>query len=516
VRGALRNAASWLLGGDSPPSTQGVGAAGGGNAPGTQGAAAGGVNPVGRAVEATSGAEAAARLENLEANYPTAEAERLRAQDFLATAQAHASDPAFMRDMYEELGPELTSQLLGDSVNAVSSDNRNTYQTEEAAQSAFSAVTQGLSAMPESFQQDVGRLAAENNPEAAMLLQNGGSEAASRGFLEGVRAEATAGEPSADANFAARMAGQIIASDPELLQHVEETWSSEEVTNLLENGLETPPTTDAYHTEWASMRADGLERMVGMTAELTGPEHADFRARVFRDASLALEHTRAGDETRQSLVDNLKTLFQSDARGIVSRLFSNDSVSPDSAFNEQALGLFFRDAVFANPNPDAPFNTFVSDLMGDMRADMLDPARIDNDPNTQANDTVGKELGDVLGSLVTGYMDATRQNGEDQAARQAFANTLVGMVAKPFDIGGGVLGDMAMDTAKDTVQNMLGDFLNGELKADRQTMEDMIVQMSRMAFAGTRRFDDRYGTDVETSVKNEAQWVEFMQRIMNQ
>jgi hypothetical protein len=37
-----------------------------------------------------------------------------------------------------------------------------------------------------------------------------------------------------------------------------------------------------------------------------------------------------------------------------------------------------------------------------------------------------------------------------------------------------------------------------------------------MAFAGTRRFDDRYGTDVETSVKNEAQWVEFMQRIMNQ
>jgi len=44
-----------------------------------------------------------------------------------------------------------------------------------------------------------------------------------------------------------------------------------------------------------------------MTADLTGPEHADFRARVFRDASLALEHTRAGDESRQSLVDNLKT-----------------------------------------------------------------------------------------------------------------------------------------------------------------------------------------------------------------
>ena len=470
------------------------------------------VNSSGQAADASSGAEAAARLKN-EDNYFTAEWETYRAQDFLETVEAHKDDPAFLQALYVELGPELTSQLMGDAVNAVSGDNHNTYPTEADAQRAFSDVAESLNAMPPSFQEAVGREAGKNNPQAGMILANGASQEAKLGFLEGVKSSALGS--GHDASFAARMAGQVIASDPKLVQHVADTWSASDLSTLLKNGLQTPPPSDSFHSDWPSFRADGLERMVGMTADLQGDQYADVRARVFRDASLALGNASTGDPNRQSLVDNLKTLFQSDAQGITSRLFNNTGAA-DSPFDgsQRALGLFFRDAVFANPGQDPSFDQFVSDFMGDLRGQMLDPARHDDDPNTPSNELFAKQLGDVLGSLVTGYSLAAKDNGEQQAARKALASTIVGLVAKPLDAGGTV-GNMVKSEAEKLVSSLLADFLNGDLKADKAGMTRLMTDLINTAYAGARDFDERHGTQVETTMKSETMWVDFIRQLFD-
>jgi hypothetical protein len=464
----------------------------------------------GRAADATSGAEAAARLKN-EDNYFTAEWQSIRAQDFMKTVEAHKDDPAFMQQMYKDLGPELTSQLLGDAANAISNDNQNTYPTEADAQSALSDVAQSLNSMPASFQSEVGQMAGKNNPQAAMILKNGASEEAKLGFLEGVKSSALGSDY--DSSFAARMAGEVIASDPKLVQHVADTWSASDISTLLKNGLQTPPLSDGFHSQWPSFRPDGLERMVGMTADLEGDPYADLRTRVFRDASLALGKSSAGDENRQSLVDNLKTLFKSDAEGITGRLFNNTGdLGSDNPYDssQQALGFFFRDALFAQPGQDPAFNEFVSNFMGDLRGRMFDPNTSVNENNLAA-----KQLGDVLGSLVAGYSRAVKDNGEQQAARKALASTLVGLVAKPIEVGGGPVGSMAKAEAEKLVSRLLGDFLNGGLKADAKGMTELMRSLLGAASAGTRDFDAQHGTSLETNVKNEAMWINFIRELFN-
>ena len=126
----------------------------------------------------------------------------------------------------------------------------------------------------------------------------------------------------------------------------------------------------------------------------------------------------------------MQKLFLSDSRGIVDKLFNNNG--PDSPYDTtgQALSLFLRDAVFANPNPDGEMVNAVSKLMGDLRGDMLNPDNIGKTPN---NEYYAKLLGDVLGSVASGYKRAVKDNGEDQKAREALVGTLVYLSAKTIE-----------------------------------------------------------------------------------
>ncbi|ATB27690.1 hypothetical protein [Melittangium boletus] len=468
------------------------------------------LNPSGRALTASSGAEAAARLKN-EGNYYTANWKEYRGQDFLNTMEAHKDDPAFMRDMYEQLGPKLTSQLLDDAANAIRQDNHNTYGNQAAAQRALSSVAKSLDAMPPPFQGQVGRLAGRNHPAAALVLKHGASLAVKQGFLEGIKPAALGSVYGA--SFSARMAGDIIASEPKLYQHVADTWPTGELGTLMRNGLTTPPLADAFHSDWPAFHPAGLERMVGMAADIQGPSAGTLRTRVFQEASLALGKNLTGEPTRKSLVDNMKTLFKSDTQGLVDRLFNNNGSSGvPFADSQRAMGLFFRDALFAHPGQDASFQQFVSDFMGKQRQQMLDPARLAQGPGAAANELSAKQLGNVLGSVVTGYSRAAKDNGEQQAARKEFVGTLLGLATKPVRAGGPI-GDLAKGVAEKAVTSLLSDFLNGGLKNDKAGMNRLMMTVIDKASEGARDFDMKHGSNVETALEGKTVWLDFNEQL---
>jgi hypothetical protein len=477
------------------------------------------INDEGRAVNARSGAEAAAILKN-EDNYLTAEWKIIRGTDFLQLAELRKNDPAFMRELYENLGPELTTDLMSASIDAVHRDNLGEYEDESDARSALTAVAQSLSYMPASFQREVGaQAAAEGKYQVGIILGlPAAGDAARRGFVDGAK-EMALGDDY-DGNYAARMVGEALCGSPRLMEeYLADTtgaagartnalWSPGEVTKLFENGLEVPPVGDSFHYDWTLLKGEGLERIVGMAADLTGGQYADFRARLFRDAASALADADTGDGLRQSLVDNLKDLFMTDPRGLVDKLFNNTGVA-GSPFDStsQALSLFFRESLFADADPNDSFVSTVSQLMGDIRADMLDAGNLRRDPN---NERFAKLLGDVLGSVAAGYKRAVEDNGEDQARREALVGTIVDLVAKPIDIGGGAVGDIATDQAKELTKNIFSSFINGDLEADEKGMHEILDQLFENAFAGARDFDSRHRTNIEANVKVETIWVDFL------
>jgi hypothetical protein len=477
------------------------------------------INDEGRAVNARSGAEAAAILKN-EDNYLTAEWETFRGRDFLQVVELRKNDPVFMRELYENLGPELTASLMSASIDAIYRDNLGEYQSESDARSALTAVAQSLSYMPASFQREIGAQAAEQGKYQVGIILGlpEAGDAARRGFVDGAKEMALGDEY--DSNYAARMVGEALSGSPRLMEeYLADTvdargnrtnalWSPEEVTQLFQRGLEVPPIGDSFHYDWSLLKGEGLERIIGMAADLRGSEYADFRARLFRDAASVLEETDTGDGLRQSLVDNLKELFLTDPRGLVDKLFNNTGVT-DSPFDSsgQALGLFFRETLFADADPNDPFISTVSQLMGDIRADMLDTGNLRRDPN---NERYAKLLGDVLGSVAAGYARAVEDNGEDQAAREALVGTIVDLVAKPIDIGGGTVGDIATDQAKELTKNIFNSFINGDLEADAEGMREILDQLFENAFAGARDFDSRHHTNIEANVKVETIWVDFL------
>ena len=471
--------------------------------------------------EAQTGEEAAARLKNKD-NYFGPEAQNNRGRDFMETVNAHKDDPEFLRKMYEALGAEETARLLEDASHAVRNDNRNQYPNESDVRGNYEAIAKSLGAMPDSFQYEVGAQAVkQGNYEVGIILsQPGGGAAAKRGFLDTIKTTAL-GDDDYKKSYAARMTGEVLASDPQLVKEylaggrdakgnwTAPKWSAEETSKLLKNGLELPPLGDSYHHDWAVLKGEGLEHLVGMTADLKGADYADFRARVFRDAATALKDTHTGDRLRQSLVDSLQKLFLSDPRGIVERLFNNNTAG-NSPYDRsgQALSLFLREAIFANPNPDGEMVKALSDLMGGLRADMLDANNVGKNPN---NEYYAKVLGDVLGSVAAGYKRAVKDNGEDQKAREALVGTLVGLAAKPIDVGSGGVANLAKGEAEKLVTSLLSDFLNGGLKADAKGMETILHQLFDTAFAGARDFDRAHQTNVEANVKVETIWVRFLQ-----
>ncbi len=472
--------------------------------------------------EAQTGDEAAARLKNKE-NYWGPEAQNNRGRDFMETVNAHKNDPEFLNKMYQSLGPEETARLLEDTSHAVRNDNRNDFPNESDVRGNYEAIAKSLAAMPDSFQYEVGANAVkQGNYEVGIILsQAGGGTAAKRGFLDAIKADALGGDEYKN-YIAARMTGEVLASDPQLVKEylaggrddkgnwIAPKWSAAETSKLFKNGLAMPPLGDTYHYDWSLMKGEGLERVVGMAADLKGADYSDFRARVFRDAATVLKDTHTGDRLRQSLVDNLQKLFLSDPRGIVDKLFDNNG--PDSPYDGsgQALSLFLREAVFANPNPDGEMVNAVSNLMGDLRADMLNPDNKGKSPN---NEYYAKLLGDVLGSVASAYKRAVKDNGEDQKTREALVGTLVDLAAKPIEVGGGEVGSMAKEQAKELVKSLLSDFLNGDLKADEKGMQTILNKLFDTAFAGARDFDSKNGTNIEANVKVETIWVDFLREL---
>ncbi len=474
----------------------------------------------GRAVDARSGEEAAARLLN-DDNYFTAEANLIKANDFYQTVELRKNDPEFLQEMYNALGPEKVAELMNDSVNALRRDWDN-FPTEQSMRDAYGTMASALEAMPYSFEYEVGKAAAtEGNPNAGLILsQPEAGIASQRGFLDGIKDSALG--DSYDADFHARMAAEVLSSNPGLFREYlsgRETsygfqppkWSADEVTKLFTNGLSTPPIGDSMRPEWDLFRAEGIERLVGMTADLRGEAFADFRGRVFRDGSNALGKYRAGSSLTEPLLNNLKTLFESNPRELVDSLFNNTGL-PGSPFDQtgQALSYFFRDALFGNPDPKDPFVSTVSDIMGDLRAEMLNPDNLNSD--TFDNERYAKVLGDMLGSIAVGYGRAVKQNGNDQKANEALVKTLVGLASKPLKAGGTV-GSIAKSQAENIVTNLFSDLLNGDLKAEAKNMQEIVQRLFQNAFAGARDFDSQHDTLTETAGKTEAVWINFLDDI---
>jgi LysM repeat protein len=240
-------------------------------------AQSGPVDRNGRAVEARNGAEAAARLLN-EQQYPTADWERIRANDFAATIYKHKDDQQFLTEMFKALGPEKTAEIVNKvpllQQGEFYDDNDQLVQFD-----ATSTVAQGLALadhnLPAEFDARFAQAAAKDAGSAigvSLVLSKMDPQPGTqiqRAFLDEVLKDGRAlGTPASDHDrglsyLYARAAGQVLGSNAALAHEylgVGGKLSFDQLKSLTDNALYLPANGSAYGPALSNKMLDGFER----------------------------------------------------------------------------------------------------------------------------------------------------------------------------------------------------------------------------------------------------------------
>ncbi|ADO73473.1 hypothetical protein [Stigmatella aurantiaca] len=243
------------------------------------------VDPNGRAEDARTGAEAAARL-LVPDNYPTAEWESIRGSDFLSTVAQHQDDPAFLADLYKALGPANTAKMLENAERAATTRE----ELDTAARSLGTAFASGQFSVAE--QRMFGEQAARDVSTALSVAQVLGSPASApgvdemrRGFLDVAMKPGKALGTGREAGKWARAAGEALAGDTSgrAMREYVGRMTEGERTGFFEKGIRQGPSWGDRSLE---MPYNGLEEVMRQ-ASLEGLLPASLEPlRVPNDAEL--------------------------------------------------------------------------------------------------------------------------------------------------------------------------------------------------------------------------------------
>jgi len=418
--------------------------------------------------------------------YQSIDGQQLRSQDLAWLA---ANDPEMLPEVFNALGPQETSQLIADTVNGTFNDNSQFFPDDAALQSTFNSIATALGTMPADFQTQVGtQLASEGNTDASLLLRHGGPEldAARRGYLD------TAREQAKTDPLMARAVGNVMAGSQALVDEYVQSWGDDFLT-ILDKGLGDiqPHSRDSFHSGFPSMQHDGLEQVVGMMANYSGPDAELHKAQVFGTAANTLDEQGNDNE---SLRNGLDQLFLSDSRSIVEWL--SDGTRPDDVGlpaaqrrenpamdpKGEALSLYFQESVFENPDPNGAVVNEVNTLVGELKGELLGAST-----ETERN-RVGGFLGYLIGTAALGYEGAHEANQDSQEARAA----LVNMIFKPLEgkakgaatAAGGPAAGLLAGEIVGAGTDALVDFLNSGLRDEQNRMGTLFSDVLTSVFSG--------------------------------
>ncbi|MFY0530200.1 hypothetical protein ACN28I_45885 [Archangium gephyra] len=416
-----------------------------------------------------------------------------RARDMVWLAAHH---PEQLPQVYETLGPEESAQLIEQTVElGLYNDNHQAFQSNESSASILNTLGTSLAAMPADFQTQVGTHAAQEGLlDMSLVFRQPSGSAAAPGALDPARAafaEALHQQALTDPE-AARAVGNALAGSQELVNRYAAPtsaggWGSD-FTTILDTGLSQQDYTQAaWNSTQSSMRDEGLEQVVGMMAHYDGPD-ADFtKTNVFKTAAYALEES-GGDNP--ALVSGMEELFMSDSRAITEWMASG--TRPDDPTHQipnpaedprgKALGIFFQEAVFENPDPQGEVVMEMNRLMSEYRGEMMSS----NDPAVY--DHAGRHIGYLLGAIGEGYEAAAAENKDTQEAREALVNMAWGAIKGPATNAAGEFtgpaGSFVAGHALDAGQKWIVDFINGDLQEDLDTMEEISGSFINEALRG--------------------------------
>jgi hypothetical protein len=415
-----------------------------------------------------------------------------RARDMVWLAAHH---PEFLPQVYEALGPEESARLLEQTVDyGVYGDNHQVFGNSETSASILNTLGASFAAMPPDFQAKAGTYAAQEGLwDLSLIFRQPAGSAAAPGALDPARAAfAEALHPQALTDpEAARAVGNALAGSQALVnQYAAPTeaggWGNDFITMLNVGLSEADYTQATWNSDQSSLQDAGLAQVVGMVGHYDGPDADFIKANVFKTAAYALERS-GGDNP--ALVSGMEQLFLSDSRAITEWLASG--TRPDDPTNQvpnaaedptgAALGIFFQKAVFENPEPEGAVVMEMNRLMSEYKGEMSS-----NDPAVY--DHAGRHIGYLLGAMGAGYEDAVADNKDSQAAREALVNMAWGAIKGPVTgaagSAAGPAGSFLAGQGLDASQQWIQDFINGDLDADLESMDQIFTRFVTEALRG--------------------------------
>ncbi|WP_342378559.1 hypothetical protein NVS55_04135 [Myxococcus stipitatus] len=320
----------------------------------------------GPAKEAPTGTEAAARLNN-RGPYPGSEGRIHRTRDFVDAIRAHQNTPAYLQALYKGLGDKEAEQLIKDASAQVAHRRTRGEDSSAAEQcAALKALAKSTRQLPPAVADTLAKAAGAQdsvNTLTAVLKQPEASEAMRRTFLD----TASAAFDKSESFIDAQKVGDVLSSDPELIEDFAARWGDDKVARVLTKALSQPPLNPAQLNKQGT-RQDGALKVLGQLAQLQGPRYRDLKTRVFRDAALLLGDDKA-HPARKELVQGLTQLFKSDATDLIQRL-SNDTSDP----SHKALGTFLHAGLLDDSSKSEELESFISStLIPPLRKETLDP-----------------------------------------------------------------------------------------------------------------------------------------------
>ncbi|HVG57834.1 MAG TPA: hypothetical protein VNA24_04720 [Hyalangium sp.] len=441
--------------------------------------------------EAETGAEAAALLMQPGLNvYNGINGDALRGADFAQLMREHADDPQFISDMLNALGPENTMQLMGYLSSQPEGDRRVLLegQISSIAQGMDNALAEGPIS-PDFITQMAEQGGRSGMPYLAAIVSDPSTSnlAATRAAVQEALVERAVSEPQGTAT--ARIAAEMLANDPEGIAFLEGMDPADR-EHFLENALSYSPEQPIEGLG----SLGGAERLIGMAAESTNP---DFRAHMFSIGASVLAGISPTPSSASSgpLLDNLKTLFQSDPQYITGQLFTQSASNPAADPTWSVLGNFFDQALFRTHNRNDPFIASVTTLMSDIRQDMLSAAEAGD---VQLANSHAMHLGNVAGSLQIGFYQALADNQATAEGRTAFVGIItdgvLGVTGTATGLGGTASSVAANVGVSDVAVAIADVVMNGDLRANAGDMRNMLARMLSGLY-DELRIQDREGAD---------------------
>ncbi|RKH47596.1 hypothetical protein [Corallococcus sicarius] len=438
--------------------------------------------------DAPTGAEAAARLK-VPMRYVGFLGQGHRASEYLDTIRAHQNDPAYLKDLYKGLGDKDTEALFKDASRHVADSPGTAGEQTDALKVLARSTHQLPPAVADKLAKDAAALDSRS-PLTPVLKQPETSESIRRTVLD-TAAAAFKESPSV---VDAQKFGDVLASDPKLIQDYATSLGRDRFTGILAKGFEHPPFGFGRNSQGPT-RMDGLGKVLGQASELfKGPAYADLRANIFRVGANSLGDST--DPARATQLDGLKKHFKADALDIIDQL-SNNTTRAGSAFDGTGKGLanFLRDTLVSDPQKDPGFAKFLKqELPGQLHRLVTDPNTLKGNNGQQSpNEKYARILGSYTGSLATGYLQAIKASNDKQE--------LIGRAVDSFT--GTILHKAGMvgEAVKPSIEKALTDLLTrGEADYQKQ-LRQFLVGVLNQATRGLQDFDTKAGENTDTESK---------------